>query len=75
MFNPLLPVNLFVDEYLRGGEGMKKPPAYLRALRSGKGYQPLTAPIVIPFVKYFWNMMKIMTIGTAPSVAPAMIRP
>ena len=37
--------------------------------------QPLTAPIVMPWVKYFWKIRNTMMMGTAASAAPAMIRP
>ncbi len=33
----------------------------------------LTAPIEMPLVKYFWNMMKMMSIGMAATVAPAIL--
>src|SRR5699024_7683320 len=38
----------------------------------GRGAQPLTAPMVMPWVKYFWNMRKTATMGMAASAAPAM---
>src|SRR5699024_208888 len=41
----------------------------------GRGAQPLTAPMVMPWVKYFWNMRKTATMGMAASAAPAMMRP
>ncbi len=39
------------------------------------GNQPLTAPIVIPCVKYFWKQIKMVTIGIAASAAPAISGP
>lgn len=39
------------------------------------GYQPLTAPMVMPLVKYFWNTRNTMIMGTEAMAAPAMSRP
>ena len=36
-------------------------------------YQPLTAPMVTPSRKYFWSAKNRMNIGSAESVAPAIM--
>ena len=38
-------------------------------------YQPFTAPIAIPWVKYFWNAINMAIIGIAANEAPAIMRP
>ena len=37
--------------------------------------QPLTAPMVMPWVKYFWNRRKMAMMGMAAKVAPAIRMP
>lgn len=38
-------------------------------------YQPFTAPMVMPLAKFFWNNKKMVTMGSAPRAAPAMMTP
>ena len=47
--------------------------AAFRSSPWGISYQPLTAPIVTPSRKYFCNVKNRMNIGSAESVAPAIM--
>ena len=47
----------------------------LSSLYLSRNIYPLTAPIVIPWVKYFWKQRNTIMIGTEARAAPAIISP